>query len=177
MIIPCKDIAQELENDVGSRTAKVRSNGSMPKLVTILLGTAPEQLSFVTIKQRLAEKLNIEFECIHIPEVPTFDVFLKKLDGIAYDPSTTGIIVQHPLPVGYDHDEMYRHMSGAQDIEGHKPGSPFVFPLALSALTGLKYVLTRTDETTVGIDRAVTGDADRAIVDFQKDAPFFANHL
>ena len=61
MIIPCKDIAQELENDVGSRTAKLRSNGSMPKLVTILLGTAPEQLSFVTIKQHLAEKLNIEF--------------------------------------------------------------------------------------------------------------------
>ena len=177
MIIPCKDIAQELENNVRSRTAKVRSNGSMPKLVTILLGTAPEQLSFVTIKQHLAEKLNIEFECIHIPEVPTFDVFLKKLDGIAYDPSTTGIIVQHPLPVGYDHDEMYRHMSGAQDIEGHKPNSPFVFPLALSALTGLKYVLNQTDETTVGIDRAVTGDADRAIVDFQKDAPFFANHL
>lgn len=163
MLIPCKDIAQELENDLRSRTAKLRSQGIVPKLVTILIGTAPEQFSFVKIKQLLAEKLNIEFEFLHIPEVSAFEDFLTRLDTIAGDHATTGIIVQHPLPPEYNHDQIYEHMSVDQDIEGHKPHSPFLFPLALSALTGLKYVLNQG-----------AGDA---IVHFQKDVPFFAKHL
>jgi len=168
MLIPCKKIAQEIENNLRSRTTKLRSHGSIPKLVTILLGTAPEQLSFVNIKKRLAKKIGIEFEFVHIAKVPTFDRFLKKLDFIAGNMRTTGIIVQHPLPAGYDHDKIYAHMSVSQDIEGHKPGSPFVFPLALSALTGLKYVCNQTDGDT---------DISHSIVQFKKDAPFFAKHL
>lgn len=181
MIIPCKDIAQELEHDLRSRTAILRSNGSIPKLVTILVGSAPEQLSFVKIKGRLAQKLDIEFEFLHIPEIPAFEDFLTQLDAVARDDATTGIIVQHPLPPGYDHDRIYEHMSMAQDIEGHKPNSPFIFPLALSALTGLKYVLNQTDLGTTGTGSTGGGGADGApggaIVHFQKDASFFAKHL
>ncbi|MDA1317035.1 MAG: bifunctional 5,10-methylenetetrahydrofolate dehydrogenase/5,10-methenyltetrahydrofolate cyclohydrolase [bacterium] len=169
MIIPCKDIAQEFENDLRSRTAKLRSQGEIPKLVTILLGSAPEQLSFVKIKERLAHQLDIEFEFIHLKHVPSFEDFLLQLDEIVRRNQTSGIIVQHPLPHGYDHNEIYKHLSMTQDIEGHKPDSPFIFPLALSVLSGLKHVLIH--QTKKG------GDDSDVTVDLRHDASFFAHQL
>ncbi|PIZ64096.1 hypothetical protein COY16_00245 [Candidatus Roizmanbacteria bacterium CG_4_10_14_0_2_um_filter_39_13] len=165
MIIPCVDIVSYLDEQLKLQVAQLKEKNISPKLVTILLGQAPEQLSFVSIKQRKAEMLGIDFEFLNLSNTPPFKEFLGQLLQIAQNPSTTGIIIQHPLPEHYDLEKMYTLIPSSKEIEGHLTNSYFQFPLSLSVLSGLKFIFS--NEQT----------PENAVVDFQNDIPFFKNVL
>lgn len=165
MEIPCKDIAQVIEQTLSKEVSALIEKGKTPKLATILLGDAAEQHSYVKIKERVAKRLGIGFEFIHLPKIPPFEEFLSLIAEKSADPSITGIIIQQPLPHGYDTSIIYSKISYVKEIEGHKRGSVFQFPLSLSVLTGLKYILNGNilDE--------------RLLVSFPEDDHFFQELL
>lgn len=162
MVIPAKQIANTIECNLQKQ---VENLTKVPKLVTILLGESSEQLSFVAIKERLADSLGMRFEFLHFPSVPLFAEFLKILEQKVADESVTGIIVQHPFPLEYDFAKVYSIIPLEKEIEGHKPGSAFHFPLSLSVLTGLKYVYSGQHT------------ADSVMVNFDEDKSFFHSAL
>ena len=139
-MIPSKDIASILENYLTKHIAELPFR---PKLITFLLGSSPEQLSFVGIKKRLAERIGASFELRHYPEDPPYLAFRNKISDTANLPDTTGIIIQHPLPEHFDASKLYEVIPEEKEIEGHKPGSAFHFPLSLAVLAGLKYIILK----------------------------------
>ena len=165
MIIPCVDIVSHLDKLLHQQVVRLKEQNISPKLVTILLGQAPEQLSFVMIKHRKAEMLGVDFEFINLSNVPLFKEFLSQLQHIVQRPETTGIIIQHPLPEHYDLKKMYSSIPSSKEIEGHLTNSYFQFPLSLSVLSGLKYIFS--NEHT----------PENAVVSFQNDIPFFKHVL
>lgn len=165
MIIPCVDIVSHLDGLLRQQVVRLKEQNISPKLVTILLGQAPEQLSFVNIKQRKAEALGIDFEFINLSNVPPFKEFLSELQRIVHRPETTGVIIQHPLPEHYDLEKMYSLIPSSKEIEGHLTNSYFQFPLSLSVLSGLKYIFSNVHTP------------ENAVVSFQNDIPFFKNAL
>jgi len=165
MIIPCDDIASKLEQRLAQETELLKKQGMMPKLVTVLLGTSPEQLSFVRIKQKKANAIGIDFDFVNMSKVPSFPDFLAFLQKKIHDQTTTGMIVQHPLPVGYDLKKMYAVFPLEKEIEGHLSKTFFQFPLSLSVLTGIKYVFSKDKSP------------ETAIVDYSGDKTFFSKHL
>jgi methylenetetrahydrofolate dehydrogenase (NADP+)/methenyltetrahydrofolate cyclohydrolase len=165
MKIPCKDIAQAIEATLAKEVQALKEKGITPKLTTFLVGNSSEQLSFVAIKQKVADRLGINFEFVHMKRPPSFQAFATKLKAKARDKETHGIIVQQPLPSRIASDTMYNFIPLKKEIEGHKEKSPFLPPLGLAVLSTLKYVL--------GYQQA-TGSL---VINPEKDIEFFSKVL
>ncbi|KKP65601.1 MAG: hypothetical protein UR68_C0048G0004 [Candidatus Roizmanbacteria bacterium GW2011_GWA2_35_19] len=110
------------------------------KLVVFLAKETPDQLSFVKIKSQMAKKLKIGFELINFKRTPLFQKFAYLLKERAGDVSTTGVIIQQPLPQELSTDSIYNYIPGNKEIEGVKKKSPFFPAIGLSVLTTIKYI-------------------------------------
>lgn len=165
MKIPGSDIAQDIETVLKKEVDKVKKAGKTPHLITILIGESPEQLSFVRIKKRVAERLGIEFEFINIKRPPIFEKFAKLLKTYSHDPKVTGLIIQQPLPSQLDTDSIFKFIPPVKEIECHTSKSFYCPPLGLAVLTVLKHILLKEAR------------GDKLIIDKVKDANFFKSHL
>ena len=73
MIIPGKEIADILESQLKKKADNLRAQGVVPQLTTILIGESPDQLSYVSKKKEVAERLGIKFEFLHYSDIPSFE--------------------------------------------------------------------------------------------------------
>ena len=172
MLIPCREIAQIIEKELRIKIQELYNSSIHNKriiLVAYLLGQSDEQLSFVAIKQRLAQRLGIGFDFTHYPHVPPVNQFVDELKTKMEKPENTGVIIQHPLPNGYEQETLYRVVPSKKEIEGHKPDSPFHFPLSLAVLTGIKYVFGYAQQNKE-LDTNI-------LVNFDADKEFFRKVL
>ena len=143
MEIPTKKIASKIEKYLKK---EVKSFGKKKKikLTTFLVGQATEQLSYVKIKAKIAKKLGIGFELIHLKSTPSFEEFMHKIKEKSQDPTTTGIIIQQPLPAQLSTESLYEYIPTVKEIEGHKRKTTYLPPIGLAILTILKYIYSRT---------------------------------
>ena len=109
-------------------------------LTVFLVGSAPEQLSFVKIKSAMAKALKIDFKLIHLTKTPNFIDFANLLKKEVLDPNVTGIIIQQPLPAQLSTDSIYDYIPLTKEIEGHKRKTEFIFPLGLAVMTLIKFI-------------------------------------
>lgn len=140
MQIPCKQIVAELEQELKKEVAALKKKKKTIKLVVFLVGTSPEQLSFVKIKKNTAARLGIKFEFINLASPPPFEKFVRLIKETSHNPETTGIIIQQPLPAQLSTDSIYDFIDMDKEIEGHRRKTEFLSPLGLAVLTLLKYL-------------------------------------
>ncbi|MBP6044664.1 MAG: bifunctional 5,10-methylenetetrahydrofolate dehydrogenase/5,10-methenyltetrahydrofolate cyclohydrolase [Microgenomates group bacterium] len=140
MKIPCSEISISLKQDLKKRVADLKKRGATPKLTTVLIGTAADQLSFVAIKKKVAAEIGVEFEFSHFKKCPPFLEFATKLRELAHRPNTTGVIIQLPLPSHVQSDTLYNYIPSVKDIEGHRTKSPHLPPLGLAVISLLKFI-------------------------------------
>ncbi len=165
MKLPGKQIAEALQVNLKQEVQILKKKGIPLKLVDILIGEADDQISFVKIKEKMAQKLGVEFEFVHLIKTPSFENFANILKGYSVDPKVTGIIVQQPLPFQLQTDSLYNFIPLSKEIEGHKLKTTFCAPLGLAILTALKYVFKGS---------VVSADL---FVDLSKDTDFFKKNL
>lgn len=84
MEIPGNKIAGALEKLLKKEVTKLRKKKPL-KLVTILVGSSADQLSYVKIKGKTAKKLGIDFELIHLKSAPSFEKFMHKIKEKSQD--------------------------------------------------------------------------------------------
>lgn len=168
MKIPCREITTTIKETLRKKISDLKKQSVYPKLLTFLPQSSPEQQSFVAIKKRVATEIGAEFELHEYTKPESFDNFLTDLKMKVEDPKTTGVIVQHPLPKDYDLTRLYETVPMEKEIEGHKPDSPYFFPLSLSVLTGIKYIIMTEEKRN--IDETI-------IVKPQEDKSLFAAYL
>ena len=149
MKIPCREITAVIKETLRKQISDLKKQSIYPKLLTFLPQTSPEQQSFVAIKKRIATEIGAEFELHEYANPPSFDNFVTELKIKVDDPKTTGVIIQHPLPQEYDQTRLYETVPMEKEIEGHKPDSPFFFPLSLSVLTGIKYIIMTEEKRNI----------------------------
>lgn len=134
-------------------------------LSVFLVGSAPEQLSFVKIKSEMAKALKIDFKLIHLNKTPNFIDFANLLKKEVADPNVTGIIIQQPLPAQLSTDSIYDYIPLFKEIEGHRKKTEFTFPLGLAVMTIIKYVYTGKKKQDI------------TFIDLKKDRVVFKNIL
>lgn len=131
------------------------------KLVTFLVGQSADQLSFVKIKKKLALNLGINFEFIHLKTVPPFEKFMRRIREKAMEKSTTGVIIQQPLPAHLSTNSIYNCIPLVKEVEGHLRKTPFYPPIGLAILTLIKYIFLKTKS------------GEDLFIDIKKDKTFF----
>lgn len=89
-----------------------------PRLAVILVGDDPASVVYVKIKEKIATQLGIGFDLFHLPGISSQKEVEKIIAGLNQNDKIAGIIVQLPLPEGFDAECVLKLLSPAKDVDG-----------------------------------------------------------
>ncbi|NOZ78807.1 MAG: bifunctional methylenetetrahydrofolate dehydrogenase/methenyltetrahydrofolate cyclohydrolase FolD [Acidobacteria bacterium] len=116
-----KRLAAEIRGEVGERVAGLAARGIVPRLDVILVGDDPASRVYVGAKARACEKLGMA-SGTHRLEAGAGQAAVERLvDDLNADPGVDGILVQLPLPDGYDTHAVLDRIDPAKDVDGFHP--------------------------------------------------------
>jgi methylenetetrahydrofolate dehydrogenase (NADP+) / methenyltetrahydrofolate cyclohydrolase len=113
--------AAQIKADLRERVAKLRAEGSVPGLGTILVGDDPGSRWYVNGKHRDCAEVGIESIRRDLPADATQDDVERAVAELNADPACTGFIVQLPLPKGLDEQRVLELVDPAKDADGLHP--------------------------------------------------------
>jgi methylenetetrahydrofolate dehydrogenase (NADP+)/methenyltetrahydrofolate cyclohydrolase len=142
MKIACKQIASAMEAVLKKEINKARKK--KPTIATFVIGNSTDQLSWVKSKKKLANKLGINFELIHLKKVPSFENFMNAIKKRSLDPGVNAITIEQPLPAQISTESIYEYIPLEKEIEAHARKTPYLPPIGLAILTVLKSVFGKS---------------------------------
>ncbi len=113
---------QQVAGQIFTETREcIKREGLRPGLGVILVGDdAPSHL-YVGIKERRAKELGIRFYRETFPADVSAETILQAIYTMNTDEDIHGIIVQLPLPAGFDTDAIIGAIDPAKDTDGFHP--------------------------------------------------------
>ena len=91
------------------------------KLAVILVGNDDASVVYVRNKSKACEKAGIAFEEYNLPEDTTQEELLALIDKLNKDNSTTGILLQYPIPKHLNVQEAFNRIDSKKDVDGFNP--------------------------------------------------------
>lgn len=101
--------------------AFLRARKIKPKLAVILVGDDPASAIYVKKKSETCIANGLDVEDIHIHPSKGFVTLAKTVSKLNTDPNVHGILVQSPLPKGWDEREIFSLISPTKDVDGFHP--------------------------------------------------------
>lgn len=86
-------------------------------LVVILVGENPDSETFVNMKQRFGQTLNVEVIVLRLPEATSQHELLETIAELNHDVSVGGIIIQLPLPDHIDKERVLGAILFEKDLD------------------------------------------------------------
>lgn len=116
-----------------------------PKLAVVLVGDDPASHLYVRLKKSAAEKIGMICEVTFFPQDVSQTNLEQHIQMLNLDTSVHGILIQFPLPVGFDEDVLVQQIDSQKDADGfHQDtltkflagdrGAEPVFPRAIATL-------------------------------------------
>ena len=154
-------ILEELRQDVLRMKEK---HGTVPGLVTILVGENPASVSYVTLKVKTALELGFhEIQDNQPADISEADL-LALIDRYNRDPDIHGILVQLPLPKHINETKVIYAIDPDKDVDGFHPvnlGRMVIGGNAVKFLpctpAGIQEMLVRAGVTVDGAEVVVVG--------------------
>jgi methylenetetrahydrofolate dehydrogenase (NADP+)/methenyltetrahydrofolate cyclohydrolase len=165
-IIDGKAVAEEIHRQTAERVERLVARTSRrPRLVALQVGGSPSSKLYTDMQARAAADVGIEYELRSLSENAGEDKILGALAAINADRTTTGLILQMPLPAGVNARAMQREISAAKDVEGVHPenlGKLFYGASAVAPCTPLAVVelLGRNVDNLAGREVVVIGHSE-----------------
>ena len=156
-----KTILEELKKEVADMKAE---HGTVPGLVTILVGENPASQSYVRLKIKTAEELGFKEIQDNQPDTISEADLLALIDKYNNDSSIHGILVQLPLPDHIDDKKVLNAINPDKDVDGFHPvnvgrlmigGSEVKFLPCTPA--GIQEMIIRSGTETSGAEVVVVG--------------------
>jgi len=132
-----KEFAFKKEEELLEKVAFTRKDGTVPKLVSIIIGDDPASVLYVNLKKRAAERIGC------VVEIKQFDEHVGKNEVIDFikskneDEKVHGVMIQLPLPSGFnknDREELIQTISPEKDVDGLQENSKFTPPTAKAVI-------------------------------------------
>ena len=142
-----KKIAEKILLDLGKRIKKEKLK---LKLAVISIGEDPASKLFIRNKKLAAKKVGIKVSQYRFKE-PLRQIqgknrekeIIQKIRKLNADPSVNGIIVQLPLPKGFNTNKIIKQVSPRKDVDGFGKMSAFPPVLPSAILIALKWAIKR----------------------------------
>ena len=115
-LIDGKAIAQRLRLDLKE---KVKTLKKQPHLVVVLATDHPASLSYVTAKEKAA--IEVGYKSRILKGSYSEEELLDLIDTLNKDEDVDGILVQLPLPDGFDAQKVIDRIDPAKDVDGFHP--------------------------------------------------------
>lgn len=121
-IIDGKKLAEEIRVNVAEKVTERKVAGkSIPGLATVLVGEDPASQVYVRSKHHACEKLGINSFSHALPASTPQKELVELIDELNNDSQVHGILVQLPLPKGFDEEEVLLKVSVKKDVDGFHP--------------------------------------------------------
>lgn len=121
-IIDGKLIAERIREDVRLAVGKRAAKGLMiPGLATVLVGENPASKLYVSSKHKSCDEVGIRSFRHTLPADTPENEVISLIRGLNQDPAVHGILVQLPLPAGFDEEKILSAISLEKDVDGIHP--------------------------------------------------------
>jgi methylenetetrahydrofolate dehydrogenase (NADP+)/methenyltetrahydrofolate cyclohydrolase len=154
--------AKTIKAELTERVARLRDQGVVPGLGTVLVGDDPGSRWYVNGKHKDCAEVGITSIRVDLPGHATQDEVETHVAELNADPACTGYIVQLPLPDHMVTNQVLGLVDPAKDADGLHPtnlgwlvlGQPAPLPCTPA---GIVELLRRHDVTIAGADVCVVG--------------------
>ena len=113
--------AKAIKAELAERVVALKQRGVNPGLGTLLVGDDPGSHSYVSGKHRDCGQVGVESVRIDLPATASAADVRAAIRDLNDARDVTGYIVQLPLPVGIDANEMLELIDPAKDADGLHP--------------------------------------------------------
>ncbi len=113
--------AKAIKAELTDRVAKLREQGIVPGLGTVLVGDDPGSTWYVNGKHKDCAEVGIESLREDLPATATQADVLAAVRRLNQDPACTAYIVQLPLPKGIDENTVLGEIDPGKDADGLHP--------------------------------------------------------
>ena len=122
-LIPGKEIAAKIKEDVKNEVDRLKEKGIFPKLVAVQVGENPASAVYIKQQRKNCEKVGIAYELKQLPQDTDEGKLISFINSLNNDDSVTGVILQLPLPEGIDVRRIQSTISPFKDVEGVNPAN------------------------------------------------------
>ena len=117
-----KKLAAETRAEIAAGVAALKAErGVTPGLAVILVGENPASVSYVTAKEKAAREAGMYSREIRLPADASEEDVLAQVRALGGDPAIHGILVQLPLPKGFDEKKVIDAIAPEKDVDGFTP--------------------------------------------------------
>lgn len=120
-ILDGKEAASQIKAELAARVQQLRARGVVPGLGTVLVGDDPASHSYVGGKHRDCAEIGVNSIRRDLPADITQAELEAVLNELNDDPSTSGYIVQLPLPPHLDQNAILERIHPDKDADGLHP--------------------------------------------------------
>jgi len=114
--------AEQIRADVTKQVAEWVAAGHIrPGLATVLVGDNPASQSYVKSKHKACQEAGMASFGHVLPATASQAEVEELVAGLDTDPLVNGILVQLPLPAGFDEERVLRSISIEKDVDGFHP--------------------------------------------------------
>ena len=161
-ILDGKKTAAAIKAELTERVAKLREQGIVPGLGTVLVGDDPGSRWYVNGKHKDCAEVGISSLRVELPESATQAEVEEAVDRLNADPECTGYIVQLPLPKHMDENAVLGRIDPDKDADGLHPTNLGWLVLGKEAPLpctpyGIVELLRRHDVAIAGAEVVVVG--------------------
>lgn len=161
-IIDGKQVAAEMRAELKAEVARLKEQGIVPGLGVILVGDDPASKSYVTAKERACEEIGIYSDDNRLDASISQQELMALVEKMNNDPKINGILVQSPLPDGFNESEVVLRIDPAKDVDGFHPvnvGKMVIGEKAFWPCTphGIIQMLIHSGVTIEGAEIAIVG--------------------
>ena len=146
MIIDGKKLANSITTHLKKEIEEGIAKGwEAPKLVIFSVKPNDEISTYVQNKQKKFHEIGGISKVVLFKKTPRFEEFMAKLAAFTADPTTSGVIIQLPMPPALGTMTLMDYIPDIKEIEGFKKKTQFDPPIGLAVLTMLKSVFAPVD--------------------------------
>lgn len=119
MLIYGKEVAANTLEKITSMTKEFEGKYSRkPTLAVIIVGDDPASQTYVRNKINGCKQVGFNSLSYEYPNGTPQEEIVDKIKNLAEDNSVDGILVQLPLPKGYDEEKILAHIPDSKDVDG-----------------------------------------------------------
>lgn len=114
-IIDGKECSKRLKEKLRK---EIKSFNTKPHLVDIQIGNDEASNIYINSKKNAALNLGMDFTHIHFEDGTSENIIINKIKELNNDDNINGILLQLPLPSGYDEKKLINYISPDKDVDG-----------------------------------------------------------
>jgi len=114
--------ADEIKHELSNRIHSLKPlTGATPKLVALQIGEGGAFSVYANSQKKIASEIKMDYELIKLADSVSEQDLIEEIIQLNSDESVTGIILQSPLPDGFDIIKITSFISSDKDVEGISP--------------------------------------------------------